>query len=127
MKFFALVAVIALVGCSSTTKVTEKSTNKEVVVIKEHPTPQLWTGHKELSESIEVCASKTESILSSLGFSDITKSVYESETYVYGNFLNNRAGIHCTSIRGKTFVYGSVAGADVKTVETLRNNIFWKF
>ncbi len=127
MKVFALIAMVALVGCSSTTKVSEKSSNKEVVVIKEHPTPHLWAGHKQLTESIEVCASKAESILSSLGFSNITKSVYESETYLYANFLNNRAGIHCTSIGGKTFVYGSVAGAEAKSVETLRNNIFWKF
>ena len=127
MKVFILMAVAVLVGCSSTTKSSEESSSKEVVVIKEYPTPQLWTGHKELTESVEVCASKAEKILSSLGFSNITKSVYESESYLYANFLNNRAGIHCTSIGGKTFVYGSVAGAEVKTVETLRNNIFWKF
>lgn len=62
-----------------------------------------------------------------LGFTDIVKSVYETETYLYANFINNRAGIQCTSVGGKIFVYGSVAGADVKTVEILRNNIFTKF
>jgi len=127
MKVYAFAILLTLTGCSSTQVVKEKPGNKEVVGIKEDKIPQLWTGQKELTESIEVCAFKAESILSSLGFSKITKSVYESQTYIYANFVNNRAGLHCTSVGGKTFVYGAVAGPDVKTVETLRNNIFWKF
>lgn len=127
MKVYAFTVLLIISGCSTTSTVSEKASTKEVVIIKENPTPQLWTGHKELTGSIETCAFKAENILGALGFSNITKSIYEAETYIYANFTNNRAGIHCTSIAGKTFVYGSVAGADVKTVETLRNNIFWKF
>ena len=127
MKTYAYLICLIFTGCASKAIPLEKPANKEVVVINENKTPQLWTGQKELNESVEVCAFKAESILSSLGFSKITKSVYESQTYIYANFVNNRAGLHCTSVGGKTFVYGAVAGPDVKTVETLRNNIFWKF
>ena len=116
-----LVISTSLLGKLYYTKNLEYDMPKEAVV------PQLWTGHKELTESVDVCALKAESILGVLGFSNLTKSAYETETYVYGNYVNNRAGIHCTSIAGKTFVYGSVAGADLKAVEALRNNIFWKF
>jgi len=127
MKVYTFAILLTVTGCSSTQAVKEKPASKEVAMIKEDKIPQLWTGQKELAESIEACAIKAESILSSLGFSKITKSVYESQTYIYGNFVSNRAGLHCTSVGGKTFVYGAVAGPDVKTVETLRNNIFWKF
>ena len=127
MKVYTFAILLAVTGCSSTQVATEKPASKEASMIKEDKIPQLWTGQKELTESIEFCAFKAESILSSLGFSKITKSVYESQTYIYANFVNNRAGLHCTSVGGKTFVYGAVAGPDVKTVETLRNNIFWKF
>jgi len=88
---------------------------------------QLWTGNKLLVGDIAVCAKKTEEILNSLGFIKITKSVYPSETYFYANLNENRVGIHCTNIAGQTFVYGSVAGINVKTVEVLRNSIFGKF
>ena len=127
MKTYGFAILLVITGCSSTQVITEKPLSKEVTMIKEDKTPQLWTGQKELNESVEVCAFKAESILSSLGFSKITRSVYESQTYIYANFVNNRAGLHCTSVGGKTFVYGAVAGSDVKTVETLRNNIFLKF
>lgn len=93
----------------------------------EYQPPQLWTGNKQLDGNIESCARKVGKILNSLGFTNITKSVYPAETYFYANVADNRAGIHCTSINGKTFVYGSVAGTDVKTVESLRNKIFWSF
>lgn len=89
--------------------------------------PQLWTGSKRIDGSIEACAVKAEQTLSSIGFIHVTKSIYETETYFYGNLNNNRAGIHCTSVAGRTFVFGSVAGPDVKTVESLRNKIFYRF
>ncbi|HTF95344.1 MAG TPA: hypothetical protein VL995_04350 [Cellvibrio sp.] len=91
------------------------------------PAIQLWTGNKLLAGDIAACALKTEEILNYLGFTSISKSVYPTETYFYANFVGNRAGIHCTNIAGQTFVYGSVAGTDVKTVELLRNRIFGKF
>ena len=89
--------------------------------------PQLWTGSKRIDGSVEACALKAEQTLNSIGFVQVTKSVYETETYFYGNLGNNRAGIHCTKVAGRTFVFGSVAGSDVKTVEALRNKIFWVF
>jgi len=127
MKTYGFALILLITGCSAAPTVSKKSERPDVVVIKEVPTPQLWTGHKELTGSVDSCAFKAESILNMLGFTDIVKSVYETETYLYANFINNRAGIHCTSVGGKIFVYGSVAGADVKTVEILRNNIFTKF
>ncbi|HSC68181.1 MAG TPA: hypothetical protein VLC79_10845 [Cellvibrio sp.] len=88
---------------------------------------QLWTGNKLLSGDVAACALKVENALNSLGFIDITKSVYPRETYFYANLNENRTGIHCTNIAGQTFVYGSVAGVNVKKVEQLRNQIFGKF
>lgn len=127
MKFYAFIILFMVSGCSSTSTLSKKSENASVVTVKENPTPQLWTFQKELNGSVEICAIKADDILKLLGFSNISKSVYDEQTYFYANFINNRAGIHCTNIGGKTFVYGAVAGSDPKTVETLRNNIAWKF
>ena len=49
-----------------------------------------------------------------------------SGSYVYGNYINNRAAIKCTRVENKTFVYAVVAGPKVKIVERLRNEIIWK-
>ena len=87
---------------------------------------QLWTGHKLLKNDMATCASKIEVALTSLGFRDITKSTYTTEMYVYANLNENRVGLHCTSVARQTFVYGSVAGLNVKVVESLRNTIFQK-
>src|SRR6187402_3571432 len=106
---------------------SEKADPESAATIKPNQAPQLWTGNKQLDGNIESCAVKAEKILNSLGFTNITKSVYPAETYFYANFTDNRAGIHCTIINGRAFVYGSVAGSDTKIVESLRNNIFWKF
>lgn len=85
---------------------------------------QLWTGNKLLVGDIAACTKKVAATLTSIGFTNITKSVYPTETYFYANLNENRTGIHCTNIAGQTFVYGSVAGVDVTTVESLRNDIF---
>lgn len=127
MKYYAFAILFIVSGCSNTSTLPEKPQGASVAVIKENPAPQLWTFQKKITGSIEICAVKAESILKLQGFSNITKSVYDEHTYFYANFVNNRAGIHCTSVGGKIFVYGAVAGPDVKTVEALRNNISWKF
>ena len=127
MKFYAFVLLFIVSGCSSTSTVPKASETSNVITIKENPTPQLWTFQKEITGTIETCAVKAESILKLQGYSNITKSIYAEQTYFYANFANNRAGVHCTSVGGKMFVYGAVAGIDVKIVETLRNNIAWKF
>lgn len=127
MKYYAFAILFIVSGCSNTSTLPEKPQAASVVSIKENPAPQLWTFQKEITGTVEICATKAESILKLQGFSNITKSVYDEQTYFYANFVNNRAGIHCTSIGGKIFVYGAVAGHDVKTVEALRNNISWKF
>lgn len=92
-----------------------------MTVAKEY-TPQLWSHHKILKESPELCAVKGVTILNSLGF----KSVVKNGHYVYGNFNNNRAAFKCVEVNQQTFVYLAVAGADVKIVEKLRNEIAWK-
>ena len=94
---------------------------------KDGQPPHLWTGSKRIDGSIEACALKAEQTLNSLGFLHVSKSIYETETYFYGSLGNNRAGIHCTKVAGRTFVFGSVAGADLKKVESLRNSIFGNF
>ena len=94
----------------------------EVVTIEKEKPPQIWSDHKIIKMSAETCANKGIEILTSLGFSQIIKN----STYVYGNYINNRAAIKCTSIEHNTFVYAVVAGPNVKTVERLRNEIVWK-
>lgn len=127
MKYMSLTLVILLAGCASSTKepvepkVITKTTTKFVSVPKEY-TPQLWSHHKLLKSSPETCANKGVNILRELGF----KSVVKNGHYVYGNFSNNRAAIKCVEMNASTFVYSAVAGADVKLVEKLRNEIAWK-
>jgi hypothetical protein len=123
----SLALVILLAGCASSTKepvepqVITKTTTKFVTVSKEY-TPQLWSHHELLKGSPETCANKGVNILRELGF----KSVVKNGHYVYGNFSNNRAAIKCVEMNDSTFVYTAVAGADVKLVEKLRNEIAWK-
>jgi len=105
---------------SATVKPTREMNSEQTQSI------QLWTGNKLLNGDIAACAKKVEVVLESLGFQNMTKSVYPTETFFYANHNENRTGIHCTSIAGQTFVYGSVAGVDVKAVERLRNSIFEK-
>lgn len=97
-------------------------TKTKLVTVKKEYTPQLWSHHKLLNETPELCAEKGVSILNSLGF----KSVVKNGNYVYGNFSSNRAAIKCVTVNKQTFVYTAVAGADVKLVEKLRNEISWK-
>jgi len=94
-------------------------TKTEYITVQKKYTPQLWSHHKLLKETPELCADKAYSILDSLGF----KSVVKNGNFVYGNFSNNRAAIKCVSFKKLTFVYAAVAGADVKLVEKLRNEI----
>ena len=85
-------------------------------------TPQLWSHHKQLKTSPELCAKKGVDILNFLGFSSVVKN----GDYVYGNFNQNRATIKCVGFDSTTFVYTAVAGKNVKQVEQLRNKISWK-
>jgi len=127
MKYITLTIALLLTGCVSNSKepvepkVITKTTTKFVSVPKEY-TPQLWSQHKLLKGSPETCATNGVNILSALGF----KSVVKNGHYVYGNFSNNRAAIKCVELNANTFVYIAVAGADVKLVEKLRNEIAWK-
>lgn len=84
--------------------------------------PQLWSHHKLLEISANECSNNAFSILNTLGF----KSVVRNELYVYGNLNGNRATIKCVDIANNSFVYTAVAGANVKIVERLRNEIAWK-
>ncbi len=97
-------------------------TKTKLVTAKKSYTPQLWSHHQLLNETPALCAEKGVSILTSLGFN----SVIKNGNYVYGNFNMNRAAIKCVQVNEQTFVYTAVAGADVKLVEKLRNEIAWK-
>jgi len=127
MKYLTLAVLTLLAGCASSPEepvepqVITKTTTKFISVAKEY-TPQLWSHHQFIEGSPEFCASKGVTILNSLGF----KSVVKNGHYVYGNFSNNRAAIKCVKVNTQTFVYMAVAGADVSTVENLRNEIAWK-
>lgn len=125
VRIIFLTLFIFLTGCSSipnddSTKNIDKII--EVVTIEKEVIPQIWSDHKVLDISKDVCAQKAVDILTSLGF----KSIVKNNTYVYGNYINNRAAIKCTRVNNKTFVYAVVAGPKVKVVERLRNEIVWK-
>lgn len=125
IKYLTLAFIITLSGCASNPEKAPEPkviTKTKLVTIKTEYTPQLWSHHKLLKETPELCAVKGVSILNSLGF----KSVVKNGNYVYGNFSNNRATIKCVKFNKQTFVYTAVAGADVKVVEKLRNEISWK-
>jgi hypothetical protein len=125
IKYLPLAFIITLSGCASSPEKAPEAkviTKTKLVTVKKEYTPQLWSHHKLLKETPELCALKGVSILNSLGF----KSVVKNGNYVYGNFSNNRAAIKCVKINKQTFVYTAVAGSDVKLVEKLRNEISWK-
>jgi len=129
IKFFAGLFALFLFGCTSTnerpyeTQVKTKVVSQtKVVTVEKEYTPQLWSHHQELNESPAACAEKGVNILNMLGFTSVVKS----GNYVYGNHSQNRAAIKCVTAYKKTFVYLAVAGADVKLVEKLRNQISWK-
>jgi len=99
-----------------------ESDNTQSKNLQKPYTPQLWSHHKQLKISPELCALKGVNILNSLGFS----SVIKNGDYVYGNFNQNRATIKCIGFENNTFVYTAIAGINVKQVELLRNKISWK-
>lgn len=123
MKYAVIIFLVLLGGCSSNAA-KEKQSEKEIEVrtIQKEYTPQIWSGHKSLNISAEKCAEKGVVILESLGFNKVVKN----GNYVYGNYSNNRAAIKCVAVEKNTFVYAAVAGAQVKIVEKLRNEIVWQ-
>ena len=132
MRFILIIIAFFLVGCSSTSALKQEPMHviehemlrkeAEVVTIEKAVIPQVWSDHKILNISEEICAQKGVDILTTLGFERIVMS----GSYVYGNYINNRAAIKCTRVENKTFVYAVVAGPKVKIVERLRNEIIWK-
>ena len=132
MRFILIVITFFVVGCSSTSALKQEPMDviehemlrkeAEVVTIEKAVIPQVWSDHKILNTSEEVCAQKGVDILTTLGFERIVMS----GSYVYGNYINNRAAIKCTRVENKTFVYAVVAGPKIKIVERLRNEIIWK-
>ncbi|CCK77199.1 hypothetical protein OLEAN_C30230 [Oleispira antarctica RB-8] len=132
MRFILIVITFFVVGCSSTSALKQEPMDviehemlrkeAEVVTIEKAVIPQVWSDHKILNISEEICAQKGVDILTTLGFERIVMS----GSYVYGNYINNRAAIKCTRVDNKTFVYAVVAGPKVKIVERLRNEIIWK-
>ncbi len=116
--------MLLLFGCASN---QQNPVQDHIELVKTYR-PHLWSGFKVLELSPELCSLKGQSILKSLGFKSVTRNLkYDKAKYAYGNFNDNRAAITCAKLDGKTFVYSSVAGPDVKIVERLRNEIVWKF
>ena len=112
-----LVTALALLTSSCAT-----TTEPETVTLQKEFAPHLWSDHKQLNTSPDLCATKGQSILGSLGFTSIVRNGY----FVYGNFSSNRAVIKCVATDDGTFVYAAVAGPKVKIVEKLRNEIVWQ-
>jgi hypothetical protein len=105
----SLLATVVLLGCNSyTTQGTP---------------PQLWSDHKSLDVSAEVCSEKAYAALNSLGFTEAVKK----DNFTYANHGRNRAAVKCVSTHDGSFLYFAVAGPDKESVEKLRNEIAWKF
>ena len=103
----ALVAM-ALSGCHPSTS---------------QPVPlQLWSDHKSLDVSPEVCAERASAAVRTLGFTEIV----ENGSFTYANHGLNRAAVKCVPMPTGSFVYFAVAGPDKASVEKLRNGIAWK-
>lgn len=85
----------------------------------EPPPPQLWSHHKALEVSAEVCAQTARTALTALGFKDLASK----DNFTYGNHGSNRAAIKCVAIETGSFVYFAVAGPDKGVVENFRNEI----
>ena len=84
--------------------------------------PHLWSHHKILGVSAEVCAQRGVASLQSLSFS----SVVRNGTYVYGNSGSNRAAVKCVEHETESsFLYIAVAEPIKHSVEELRNKIAW--
>lgn len=88
-------------------------------VPKEPKLPQLWSGHKLLPVSVQVCAEKAQAALTTLGYANLIQKGHFS----YGNLKGNRASVKCVEIPAGALVYFAVAGRDRDTVGTLRNDI----
>lgn len=133
IKKITLISALLLPACASKQNQSvqvpaELDDASRVVEIVKTYRPHLWTGFKILDLSPELCSLTGQSILKSLGFKSVTRSLkYDKAKYAYGNFNDNRASITCAKLDGKTFIYASVAGPDAKIVERLRNEIIWKF
>lgn len=125
MKYAVILSVLFLCACSTNSKNTVhshvESVNKPLLIETQY-TPQIWSDHKVVLSTPEVCAKKSKEILGVLGFSRIVKN----GNFVYGNYINNRAAVKCIRVGKETLVYAIVAGPEVKTVERLRNEIVWK-
>lgn len=132
MKYLSLLFIAAfLAGCASTPSEPPElleppppppppaPVNAEVLFA---PPPYLWSSQKMLEQSPDTCANKAVETLKALSFISVVKN----GSYVYGTLLANRAAIKCVPNGDGTFVYTAVAGPDVKQVERLRNEIFWR-
>ncbi len=117
-KIILLLTVSMLSACSS--QATKH--DNDMTLEKSNP-PQLWSFHKSLSISVDVCALKGYSALKSLEFS----GVVQNGNYSYGNFNENRAAVKCVEISNGSLVYLAVAGPERDVVEKLRNEIAWKY
>ncbi len=115
MKILTISLVLLMAGCSNTKH------KDEFTIVPVKP-PHIWSDHKKLDLTPDICALKGESILKSLGFTAIVKN----GTYIYGNFNDNRAAVKCVENGSGVFVYAMVAGPVVDIVERLRNEIIWK-
>jgi hypothetical protein len=127
MRFKFLLFNIVLFSFSSNLQAEETlsqfiDNENKTTAIANAVIPQIWSDHKILNISEEVCAKKGVDILTTLGFKHIVKN----GTYVYGNYINNRSAIKCTRLNDQTFVFVVVAGPVVTIVERLRNEIVWK-
>jgi hypothetical protein len=83
---------------------------------------QLWSDHKSLAVSAEVCSERARAAVGALGFTEIVKN----DNFTYANHGSSRAAVKCISMQGGSFVYFAVAGPDKASVEKLRNQISWK-
>lgn len=122
LSFFA---AATLLGCDSSSSPTPPPPAPPPTATTAPTTPpQLWTEHKSLEATVEVCSAQAAAALRALGFTDLVSQ----DHFTYANHGLNRAAVKCVGTStGASFVYFAVAGPDSATVEKLRNEIAWKF
>lgn len=81
--------------------------------------PELWSWFKDLQKSKEVCLTQSFFALSEIGL----KNTAQNEYGFYGNIENNTVVVKCLSNDSNSSkVMVAVAGANRKSVESIRNN-----
>jgi tetratricopeptide (TPR) repeat protein len=82
-------------------------------------TPELWSGHRELTVPADVCAERAQALLERLAVGQVQRN----QLYTYGNADRHRIAVKCVPLAKGSFVYYAVAGGDRAKAEAWRDRI----